>query len=89
MTKQIDQLIKKMHDNGKLLSLQSQDSQNGVKHNWTSCYVKKKQMIVRGEHGKPSSLSRNALLTLTNGKTNQVMGMLYVVLFDSIHPFFD
>ena len=74
MTKSIEQLIKKMFNNGKLQSLQQQDAKNGVKHNFTSCYVEEKQIIFRGEYNNPSSSSRNALLTMTCGKTNQILG---------------
>ena len=75
MTKHIEQLIKKIHQNGKLLSLQQQDQQNGVKNNFTSCYVEENKMLFRGEFDNPSS-SRKALLTMTNMETNEILGKI-------------
>ena len=77
MTKTIEQLIQKMHKNGELLSLQKQDGENEVKHNFTSCYVKGKKVFIRGEYLNPSSSSRKALLTLTHGETNEIIGKFH------------
>ena len=74
MAKSIKELLKKMHKKKELVSLEKQDKENGVVNNWTSCYVKGKKVFVRGECSNSSPSSRNALLTITHGKTNKIIG---------------
>ena len=77
MTKPIEQLIKEIKKNEELLSFQKQDQKNGVKNNHTSCYVKEKKVIIRGERDNPSSSSRKALLSVTHAETNEFLGKVF------------
>ena len=81
MTKTIDQLIKKINKNGKLFSFQHQDKQNGVKYNWSSCYVENDKIIIRGEYYNENSNSRNAIISLTNVKTKEIIGKRLFIIF--------
>ena len=80
MTKKIDQLIKKICKKGKLLSFENQDKQNGVTGNWSSCFVENDKIIIRGELDNQNKASRNAIISLTNVKTNQIIGKKTLIM---------
>ena len=89
MTKTIDQLIKKIKKNGKLLSFEHQDKQNGVFANHSSCFVENDKIIIRGEYNNPNSSNRNAIISLTNVKTQEIIGnrFLFIILFILVHNY--
>ena len=80
MVKPIKQLVKKMFKNGELISFGIQDMKNGVNSNYASCYMKGKKVLFRGECNmltSSTSTSRNMLLTVTDGKTQKILGKFY------------
>lgn len=74
MTKTIDHLIKNLQKSEQLVTHQEVHSTTRVSQFCCSCFIKQKNLLVKGELLNPDQNQRNALLLFIDPETNQVKG---------------
>ena len=84
---QINHLLKTFHIYGSLVTHEDTDRRNGVHHIKCSTFIKKRQLLAKGECGNPKSEERNAMIVLFDPKTGRFKGefeFLFVFKFSSM-----
>ena len=56
------------------MTLQDKDQGNGVKHTRCSTFIKKKQLLVKGECDNPKFQKRNAMIVFFDPSTGEFKG---------------
>ena len=79
---QITDLLSTFYHNGALVTHQETDKSIGLKHTYCSTFIKKRNLLVKGECDNPKSSQRNAMIVLYDPKTGQFKGIYeFVCLF--------
>lgn len=73
MPKNIHSLLKPARINGKVLSYQD-TSEDSVAHYFCSTFIKKKNLLLKGEWRNEHHSNRNALVVLFDADTGKVRG---------------
>ena len=73
MQKNINSLVKPVEKNGKLLTYRD-TSKEGVIEYYCSTFIKKKNVLVKGDYWNKNSAKRNAKIVLFNGQTEEIIG---------------
>ena len=60
--------------NGALVTHQDKDQTNGLEHTSCSTFIKKRQLLVKGEWRNSKSKERNAMIVLIDPKTGDFKG---------------
>ena len=74
MTSNINDLIKTVKGNGRLLTHREQDTSTSVSQYNCSCFIKEENVLVKGEFHNPKKKERKALLVFLDLKTGKVKG---------------
>ena len=74
MTTNVDQFLTKIKINGKLLTHEEPNANIGVKNNCSSCFLKSKGILIKGEYNNPKKSERRSLITLINPETKEILG---------------
>lgn len=73
MEKNIDELVKPVEKNGKVLTLQDTSEEGPTWYN-CSTFIEKKKVLVRGECKKDDTYNRNAMIVLFDAESGEVLG---------------
>ena len=74
MTQTINDLFKTIHKNGTLVTHQETDQGVGLTHTFCSVFIKKKNILIKGERDNPKLSKRNAVFALLDPQNNEVLG---------------
>jgi translation elongation factor EF-1alpha len=74
MSKSINQCIKVVKDKEETMNHGEKDDSVGVKHNWSSTFVKHSNVIVKGEQDNPKSSERKAVISVYDAGSSKLKG---------------
>jgi hypothetical protein len=74
MSKPIDQCVQIIKQNETTLNHKEQQESVGMSQNFSSTFIKDKNVIVKAEYNNPKSSSRSAVITLFDAKSNKLRG---------------
>ena len=77
MEKQAGEFPKKIRKQNKVVTHQDKTKESQVEHYGSSCFIKLKNVFVKGEMNNPNADKRNAMILLFNKTTHQIIGIIF------------
>ena len=74
MSQNISKLFTTIQKHGKIITLKEPDPKIGVAHTDCSTFIRRKQLLVRGERNNPKPNSRKALLVFCDPESAEIKG---------------
>ena len=81
MKKSIQECINILKDGGTTINHEEKDSFVRVKRNECSTYIKKEQVIIKGECSNPNHSSRNALISVYDALSGKLKGIIISIIY--------
>ena len=72
----MEELVKKIKKQEKIITHQDKSKENKVKHYESSCFIKEKGVFVKGEFNYSQISKRKAMILLFKEGTDQIIGKI-------------